>query len=684
MYRSARSTLGKRIHKKLTEKTTWYRKRKEGEKEQNFVGLNANGLPDEPLRKRKRSEDDGDVHHHQQVGGDTMAHQPKTNLNPHQAQESTDHGKVASKAQGKIKKIKAGKVEKKKKKQPEIKTVVFVPQTANSMLAKMLRQDEEHLVRVTGYRVKYVEKPGQNLGSQLVRSNPWSGMDCGRLGCLLCETKTKTGKNLNQSCSKRNLTYQTWCNTCKERDEEGKGEEDKKKVMLHTYIGETAKSAHERGREHVYDMTNLSLTSHMLKHVVDMHEGEKMRDVDFRMRVIKFHRSSFERQVSEAVSIQSIRLSNNLLNSKSEFNRSAVPRLALKMGSRNVVEDRQKEAEEEEQEKTIIDKIKTLRRLAGKRRSGGARGGYNANPAPKRRKVDENNKYTEENAIMIENINPNLGEKRKTTNEDDEKSPKAKKRRKAFQQDIRMFVKPSSIYIENVASNENDRVQKAKNNLTNKIDCRITTPKAPETAEHKNVANEENVSSSKNEVNQDSGLGTAPLAQIVTEDVTGVIGFVTVSPRSTQCVASGENVANSWRVEDLKDRLGTAPLRHIVTGDVTSRVCLNTASQISTQDVANEENVSSSKNDVNQDIGLGTAPLAQTVTEDVTGMIGFDTVSPRSTQGVASGEHVFSKNEVNQDSGLGTAPLTQIVTEDVTSMIGFATVSPRSTQGVAI
>ena len=40
-----------------------------------------------------------------------------------------------------------------------------------------------------------------------------------------------------------------------------------------------------------------------------------------------------------------------MLNSKSEYNRSAVPRLALKMESRNVGTDRLKEAEEEEQEK---------------------------------------------------------------------------------------------------------------------------------------------------------------------------------------------------------------------------------------------------------------------------------------------------------------------------------------------
>lgn len=62
------------------------------------------------------------------------------------------------------------------------------------------------------------------------------------------------------------------------------------------------------------------------------------------------------------------------MNSKAEFNRCAVPRLALKMGTRNVVEDRMTEDEEDEQEKAILEKIKKMRRLAGKRRNEGGRG----------------------------------------------------------------------------------------------------------------------------------------------------------------------------------------------------------------------------------------------------------------------------------------------------------------------
>ena len=69
---------------------------------------------------------------------------------------------------------------------------------------------------------------------------------------------------------------------------------------------------------------------------------------------------------------------------KSEFNRRALSRLALKMGSGNVGADRLKEAEEEEQERTILDRIRKLRKLAGERRNGGGRDEPNKSPAPKK------------------------------------------------------------------------------------------------------------------------------------------------------------------------------------------------------------------------------------------------------------------------------------------------------------
>ena len=56
-----------------------------------------------------------------------------------------------------------------------------------------------------------------------------------------------------------------------EKEAEAKGK-DPKKIKLHKYIGESAKSAFERGFEHQNDKRTLQIRSHMLKHAVDRHE----------------------------------------------------------------------------------------------------------------------------------------------------------------------------------------------------------------------------------------------------------------------------------------------------------------------------------------------------------------------------------------------------------------------------
>ena len=52
-----------------------------------------------------------------------------------------------------------------------------------------MREGEEMLEKTTGYKMKIVERAGDSLESLLHRSNPWSGTDCTRDRCLLCETK---------------------------------------------------------------------------------------------------------------------------------------------------------------------------------------------------------------------------------------------------------------------------------------------------------------------------------------------------------------------------------------------------------------------------------------------------------------------------------------------------------------
>ena len=84
-----------------------------------------------------------------------------------------------------------------------------------------------------------MEKAGTSIGNILCKSDHWAGRPCGRKMCILCFTKEKTGKNLSQSCTKRNIVYETWCQVCLEKAElmaERRGK-DKKNVKIFKYIG---------------------------------------------------------------------------------------------------------------------------------------------------------------------------------------------------------------------------------------------------------------------------------------------------------------------------------------------------------------------------------------------------------------------------------------------------------------
>ena len=183
LYRTAKQTLKGRVKKKLLEKTTWFKSKKKDDTEMNG-GEEKDG-------KRMRQKD----------------------------------------------RIKKDKHEKKidPEKPETVKAVLYVPQTAGSKLAKALREKEAILEGLTGYRLKIVERSGTPLERQLHKSNHWSGQDCEREKCLLCETKSKSEKKSTQSCSKRNLIYQTWCNDCKVKDEKEISGDENKKVALYTY-----------------------------------------------------------------------------------------------------------------------------------------------------------------------------------------------------------------------------------------------------------------------------------------------------------------------------------------------------------------------------------------------------------------------------------------------------------------
>ena len=105
----------------------------------------------------------------------------------------------------------------------------------------------------------------------------------------------------------------------------------------------------------------------MLKHVVDKHEVEDLGKKIFALKVLRFTRTSFERQILDSVQLQA-NTEHHLLNSKSEYNRCAIPRLSSKIGEKKYRKWSADEKEEKEKDLEIEMKVRELRKLRNKNR----------------------------------------------------------------------------------------------------------------------------------------------------------------------------------------------------------------------------------------------------------------------------------------------------------------------------
>ena len=143
------------------------------------------------------------------------------------------------------------------------------------------------------------------------------------------------------------------------------------------------------------------------------------------MKVLAFPRTSFNRQILESVKIQELRKVSHLLNSKSEYNRCAVPRLTTKIGDSHYRKWEEDLEKEKMKEMELESKIRTMKKSRNKNRSSNT---TQLQPASKRRKISP----TEETS------DPGHGEKRKleipSTNQQ-------AKRQKLVQKDIRDIIR---------------------------------------------------------------------------------------------------------------------------------------------------------------------------------------------------------------------------------------------------
>ena len=174
-----------------------------------------------------------------------------------------------------------------------------------------LQRAEERISKLTGEKVRMVERAGRTVKQMLHKSNHWSGGACGRNNCLPC--LNGDGK---QDCRAKNIVYDIVCSNCATKGQ-------------HTvYTGMTARTAFERGREHVNKLRACAQDSALYKHTEEAHLGE---EVEFKMMTVQKHFSALDRTLHEACRIR--RQTNNpsvmSLNSKGEFGFCSLSRLTL-------------------------------------------------------------------------------------------------------------------------------------------------------------------------------------------------------------------------------------------------------------------------------------------------------------------------------------------------------------------
>ena len=220
-------------------------------------------------------------------------------------------------------------------------SVIIVEQTVKGELASGMRDIMGKLEGMLGYRFKVAENTGTTLKSLLSNRDPWAGGLCERLECFPCSQDSEE----KPECSQSNIVYESLCTMCN-KEEKHEGGNKKHETLMDgrenpsIYVGETSRSLHERAGEHGKAARDGDEDSHMVKHWSNHHVGEG--NPSFRFNIVKRYKTALTRQVGEAVRIE---LRGNVLNSKGEYNRCRLPRLVV---DESWKEGRKKMTEEEE------------------------------------------------------------------------------------------------------------------------------------------------------------------------------------------------------------------------------------------------------------------------------------------------------------------------------------------------
>ena len=239
-------------------------------------------------------------------------------------------------------------------------TVIFIPSSKGSKLLKLMKENEDKMSELTGFRIRMMEAGGIKLRN-MFSTDLAKGSHCGSQSCQPCGRITENREN----CKRRNIVYESICEICnqgktsnlEEADQERTGDTTTTKSTSRkgVYIGETSRTLHERANEHFRDARDFSEKSHMVKHWLSSHQEDK-EVPGFRFRITGTFKDCLSRQINEAMKI--FLSEDEMLNSKNEYLANCLTRVQV---SEDRFERKMRELREDDEEKEYQAKVAKLK-----------------------------------------------------------------------------------------------------------------------------------------------------------------------------------------------------------------------------------------------------------------------------------------------------------------------------------
>ena len=194
---------------------------------------------------------------------------------------------------------------------PETTSVIFVPQSRNALLYKLVLEKEQVLQNQLGWGVKVLEAPGTPLLNSFITKFPIvEGCPRGTM-CILCD-------NQGTKCGVKGVVYAANCIQCKVFG----GTEKSTGMEVPTYVGETSRPWRERVIEHVRGMINIKQDSVFVQHWMEAH-GTSTVCPEFKFKILASYDDPLRRQLNEALNIGWI----GTMNRKDEMNSNEICQL---------------------------------------------------------------------------------------------------------------------------------------------------------------------------------------------------------------------------------------------------------------------------------------------------------------------------------------------------------------------